>query len=296
MKYWLKASRLPSQTYIFSPLLLGQSCGSAHAAAWNWPIALLVHAFGLFIQLYIVYANDYADYQVDRLNDTYTTFSGGSRVLVDGDVTPQALKKAALLMAAASLGTALLLALFYQRPLAVLFAIVALLLLYAYSYPPFKLSYRGGGEFLQMIGVGGVLPVLGYYAQAGSFYHFPFPLFLILLPTNLACAIATSLPDEPSDRRGEKHTISVVCGVPRARLIILALNFLTITQFLFLLARTVDGTWLAAGSAAAALLFFSSMRLSRSALPGTRSLGYFVFLNITTTLLITAGLSLLCFA
>ncbi|GAK56512.1 UbiA prenyltransferase [Candidatus Vecturithrix granuli] len=293
MKRWLKASRLPSQAYIFFPLLLGQILAYAHAATWDWPIALLVHAFGLFIQLYIVYANDYADYQVDTLNDTYTIFSGGSRVLVDGDITPEALKKAAFLMVGGSLGTALLLMMLYRRPWALLLATIALLLLYAYSYPPFRLSYRGGGEFLQMIGVGGVLPLFGYYAQAGDFIHFPCSLFLILLPTNLACAIATSLPDEPSDRRGQKHTISVVFGNQRARQIILCLNFLTITQFLFLLVENIDGICLMGGIAVMTLTFCLSILFCRSAVPGTRSLMYFVFSNILITLLTTTGLALM---
>lgn len=293
VKRWLKASRLPSQTYIFFPLLLGQILGYAHIATWHWPIALLVHVFGLFIQLYIVYANDYADYQVDILNDTYTIFSGGSRVLVDGDITPEALKKTAFLMAAGSVGTALWLMMFYRRPWGLMFVGIALLLLYAYSYPPFRLSYRGGGEFLQMLGVGGVLPLFGYYAQAGNLIHFPFSLFLILLPTNLACALATSLPDEPSDRRGQKHTISVVFGNQRTRQIILCLNFLTITQFLFLLAENIDGICLMAGIAVMTLPFCLSILLYSSAVPGTCSLVYFVFLNILTTLLTTAGLALM---
>ncbi len=295
MKRWLKASRLPSQTYIFFPLLLGQILAYTHVATWDWPVALLVHTFGLFIQLYIVYANDYADYHADTLNDTYTIFSGGSRVLVDGDITPEALRKAAFLMAASSLGTALLLIIFSRRPGALVFAAIALLLLYVYSYPPFRLSYRGGGEFLQMIGVGGVLPLFGYYAQTGDFIHFPFSLFLILLPTNLACAIATSLPDEPSDRRGQKHTISVVFGNQRARQIILCLNFLTIAQFLFLLAENIDGLWLLGGIGAMTLPFFLIILLFGSAAPGTRSLVYFVFLNILITLMTTVGLSLMCF-
>lgn len=296
MTHWLKASRLPSQTYIFFPLLLGQILGYTRIAEWNWPIALLVHVFGLFIQLYIVYANDYADYQVDILNDTYTIFSGGSRVLVDGDITPNVLKKAAFLMAGGSLGTALLLTIFFRRPLALMLVMMALLLLYAYSYPPFRLSYRGGGEFLQMIGVGGVLPLFGYYAQAGSLVHFPYTLFSILLPINLACAIATSLPDEPSDRRGQKHTISVLFGIQHARQIILGLNFLTIIQFLFLLFEYRDGISLMGGAVVVTLPFLLAFRLSGSALPGTRSLSYFVFLNILITFLTTIRLSLLFFA
>jgi 1,4-dihydroxy-2-naphthoate octaprenyltransferase len=107
--------------------------------------------------------------------------------------------------------------------------------------------------------------------------------------------IATSLPDEPSDRQGQKHTISVVFGNQRARQIILCLNFLTITQFYFP-RENIDRLLLLEGIVPWRLPFFLIICFSGQPLQETRSLGYFVFPNILITLMTTVGLSLMCFA
>ena len=86
-KAWIKASRLPSQLYIFTPLLAGQLYAWGSGYPWDGTAFILVYVFGLFLQLFIVYANDLADYSVDRNNRWFTIFSGGSRVLVEGELT-----------------------------------------------------------------------------------------------------------------------------------------------------------------------------------------------------------------
>ena len=68
---WLQASRLASQAYIFFPLLLGQGFYRQTGGELNPAVLFWVGAYGLMIQLFIVYANDYADAEVDRLNTTY---------------------------------------------------------------------------------------------------------------------------------------------------------------------------------------------------------------------------------
>ena len=112
----------------------------------------------------------------------------------------------------------------HQTAVGLSLAVLALGLLWAYSYPPLRLSYRGGGELLQMLGVAGVLPLYGYLAQGGALEAFPWALTAMLLPTHLACAISTALPDEPSDRLGDKRTWAVHVGGERAAWTILALN------------------------------------------------------------------------
>ena len=79
-----------------------------------------------------------------------------------------------------------------------------------------------------MLGVGVCLPIYGYYAQAGALAGFPWPLFYVLLPTQLACAIATSWPDEPSDRRSEKRTMTVSLGQRGAQRAVIALHVLAL--------------------------------------------------------------------
>ncbi|WP_437897261.1 prenyltransferase [Sorangium sp. So ce124] len=232
LRAWLDASRLASQPSIALPLLLGQLVG-AQAAGRPLDLGTLaaVQLFGLLDQLFIVYANDVADRETDRRNRTATPFSGGSRVLVEGRLSPRALGAAAAVCAAAlvAVSSALAAALATAAAaLLVLLAIAALLLLWAYSYPPLRLSYRGGGELLQMVGVGAVLPLYGYIAQGGDPARFPFALLVFLLPSHLACAIATALPDEPSDRESGKRTLPVRVGGERAARWVVLLNGLSL--------------------------------------------------------------------
>ena len=219
---WVQAARLPSQMYIFWPLLLGQSL--AMRDGFSWEIVILCHLYGLASQLYIVFANDVADVETDRENVTYTMFSGGSRVLVQGLLPRSRLVRAAACCALISVLAGLALGLRHQHWLPLPLIVFGLVLLWAYSYPPIRLSYRGGGEFLQMIGVGLVLPLIGYSAHAGNVEGLPWTLLPLLLALSLSCAMATALPDEPSDRIADKRTHAVRAGVSGSQRVILAMN------------------------------------------------------------------------
>jgi len=178
---------------------------------------LIAQSFGVVDQLFIVFANDAADWRSDAANSTYNRYSGGSRVVSEGKLSPRALKRAAWGMGIVLLGGSALVGLVAERPTLPLLAALAVLLLWAYSYPPLRLSYRGGGEFLQALGVGAVLPVVGFYLQAGSLEQIP---WLALVPSLLlgwAGNLTTALPDAPSDRAAGKRTFAVRRGELRAR-------------------------------------------------------------------------------
>lgn len=290
--HWLQASRLPSQSYIFFPLLLGEALAFCRIGTVNWAVLGLTHLFGLCIQLFIVYANDYADYAVDVLNTTYTPFSGGSRVLVDGVLTRLELGVASVTMTGCALLTGGWLHWAYQRPWALLFAAVALALLHAYSYAPFRLSYRGGGEVLQMLGVGAVLPLFGYYAQTGTLHRFAVATFWILLPTNLACAIATSLPDEPSDRRGRKRTASVWMGNRIAKMCVLGLNSFAITVLNWNLSTEFSRGLQLLALLSLVLPLLLVVMMYHKAKPGTPQMSVFVACSIFLTLGMTIWMTI----
>jgi 1,4-dihydroxy-2-naphthoate octaprenyltransferase len=229
---WIQASRLFSQSYIFIPLLLGQAIQHHNSNKIDFTLLIFVQLYGIFNQLYIVYANDYADRETDKKNETFTIFSGGSRVIADGKIKPGSLLFAAWLMAISCLLLAGITAYFAGRPGLIILSSVGLFLLYAYSFPPFRISYVGGGEFLQMFGVGLILPLYAYVAQNGVLHLFPMECLLVLLPINLACAIATSLPDTPSDRDSGKHTIAVISGDQKAKLLIIVLELFSVIMFI----------------------------------------------------------------
>lgn len=285
LRAWLKASRLPSQLYICIPLIAGQLYARSAGHALNAWIFFWVQCFGIGIQLYIVYANDYADVAADLINRTYTAYSGGSRVLVDGEISRSALGRAAIVAALVAVGTGLVLGSVWGRWFAVALVLVSILLLYLYSYRPARLNYRGGGEILQMVGTGVVLPVFGWYAQSGTMVGFPVPYLAALLPSMLACAITTSLPDEISDRESRKRSASVLLGQRPAQTMVIVLHTASIV-FLFLvsMART-DGSVSSLGLIA--LLAIVAQFLLFGGSPGSSRLLWFGVSSIVTTLMIT---------
>ncbi|NDV18603.1 prenyltransferase [Pseudodesulfovibrio sp. JC047] len=287
---WLKAARIPSQTYIFLPLLLGEIIALSTGQPFDVWTVVLVHLFGLTIQLYIVFANDYADQETDRRNITFTPFSGGSRVLVDGDLHPHAILTAARLMAICSIVIGSGLSVRGETIFPVLLAAAGVVLLWMYSYPPIKLSYRGGGELLQMIGVGVVLPLMGYSAMTQGIHHFSWEFLKVILPTQLACAIGTAVPDEPSDRIGQKRTIPVLLGPIASRILVIALHSLTAAQLIGLFPPT----------SAHLFAWFSIIFLTASILgqlffitnkPGSSGVLIFTLLSILSTL---TSMTILC--
>jgi 1,4-dihydroxy-2-naphthoate octaprenyltransferase len=283
---WLRASRLPAQSYLALPLLLGQALHVAAGGALSPAILVLTHLFGVLDQLAIVYANDVADRETDALNTTATIFSGGSRVLVEGALSARALGVAALVAASLALGCGVALACLFGRWLCVPGAALALLLLWLYSYPPARLSYRGGGELLQMLGVGALLPPFGYHAQSGELRAFPWSLLAVLLPAQLACALATTLPDEPSDRASRKRTAAVLLGPRAVRAVIALLQVVTVAQLHLHAARWLRGlprAWLAlpAGAGLAGLGFARTR-------PGSAGMTIGVGLHVLFTLGVVA--------
>lgn len=290
---WFQAARMPSQVYIFLPLLMGQAMAFTQGA-FSWSVFLFCHLYGLAMQLFIVFANDVADEDTDRLNSTYTIFSGGSRVLADDCLSSRSLFSAAGVSALLCLLAGVLLAWFSSGWGPLLLVLLGLVLLWAYSFKPFRLSYRGGGELLQMLGVGGVLPMLGYLAQHGSLSGIYWPYMGLMLLLALSCAMSTSLPDEPSDRLSLKKSSSVLLGGRLNQRLILALNagaFFLLALFMlhglgytgmYLIALLCLGLW------------FSGVLLLDQK-PGSLGLSVFVASSVSFSLLPMAGVSMALF-
>jgi 1,4-dihydroxy-2-naphthoate octaprenyltransferase len=273
---WLKAARLPSQTYIAFPLLFGQMIYLVQWGQLDILMIVLVQAFGLLDQFYIVFANDYSDWETDQKNDTYNMFSGGSRVLVDGELNRGQLGAAAWITSLGAIGITGLISYLNGTWIALILGVVGVLLLWGYSFKPFLLSYRGGGEFLQMAGVGGVLPLLGYVAQnGGSLEGFPWLLLAVTLPISLACGITTSLPDRPSDLGSSKNTSAVLLGQKGAQSLALILFASSVAAWIVLFGGVFSAltVWIPAGIA---IFFFAVAVLDWGGKAGEGKLNNFV--------------------
>jgi 1,4-dihydroxy-2-naphthoate polyprenyltransferase len=214
---WVQAARPLAAANVAMPLMLGQALAFAAHGRFAWSLFGAVQLLGVFNQLFIVFANDFADREADALNPSPSVVSGGSRVIQEGKLAPEALRKAAWLMLAAMVVVALVLALIHRLWWLPVLVLAGAALLWAYSFAPLRLSYRGRGELLQGVGVGVILPITGFYVQAGSFAGFPWlglaPCFLLAYVGN----ILTSLPDFTGDRAANKRTYPVRVGQFDAR-------------------------------------------------------------------------------
>ncbi|MBP7682304.1 MAG: prenyltransferase [Deltaproteobacteria bacterium] len=231
-KAWLRAARPHAQANIALPIALGVAAAVGTGAALEgWMLAACA-AFSVLDQLFIVFANDYADRHTDSAARTWV--SGGSGVLVDGSLSPAHVRRAALAHLVGLLVLALVLV--TRRPWMIAASLSAIVLMQLYSYAPVRLSHRGGGEWLQGAGIGLVLPWVGFYLVTGD-PRAPLAILLPMVLFGVAGNISTAVPDLAADRAVGKRTLPVVVGDTRAR----------IAGVFFLLCAMVLAAWLARG-------------------------------------------------
>jgi len=213
MKVWIQASRPLAHINIAVPLVLGQAAAWHVTGRFSWWWLAAAILWGLLDHLFVVFANDFADHEAD--SGRRTLLSGGSGVIPEGKLTSRqvgrAAQSAALLLLLYSCGLV-----FVGRTLTPFYAVAALLLMWLYSFNPVRLSYRGGGELLQGIGVGIGLPSLGYYLQT----EIVFAPGWVMGPAALlgVCSnVLTALPDIEDDAAAQKQTWPVRQGMRSAR-------------------------------------------------------------------------------
>jgi 1,4-dihydroxy-2-naphthoate octaprenyltransferase len=199
------------------PLFLGggfvlYALGAAIAAAHGATIDVRRYALGQLavtcLQLMTHYANEYFDLEADRANATPTRWSGGSRVLVGGELEPRVALIAALVLAAsggvlaAVLGSATL--------------VVIGVLAWCYSAPPLRLCARGLGELDTAIVVTVLVPWLACSLQGGTDVAAVVRAVVPLALLQFAMLIAIEFPDAAGDAATGKRTLVVILGARAA--------------------------------------------------------------------------------
>lgn len=213
---WLQALRLQFYPMAFLAYALGALAatqGRALAAPafwWGWAILLLLEAATVFV-------NDVEDAESDRRNRFWGPFTGGSRVIAQGLLTPRALRRGAgLALAGAGAIAAGLFATGAPPAAAPALAGLAAAALF-YTLPPLKLSHRGLGEIdvaaTHSIGV----MLFGWTLQGGAILA-PLPWLLAapLALSVLPAIILSGVPDAEADAAAAKRTLVGLLGVGTA--------------------------------------------------------------------------------
>ena len=213
MKSWIQAARPLAHVNIVVPLLLGQVAAWHVTGRFSWRWFAVALLWGALDHLFVIFSNDFADHKAD--SGQRTLLSGGSGVIPEGKLSPNQVERAAQLSARALMLYSCGLW-FAGRTWTPIYGLAALLLMWLYSFAPVRLSYRGGGEVLQGIGVGLGLPSFGFYVQSAGVIAPGWvigPAVLLGICSN----VLTALPDVEDDRRAQKKTWPVRHGMASAR-------------------------------------------------------------------------------
>lgn len=214
MRYWMKAIRIPFFTATIIPVLFGFILAWHDTSIFIWQRFLLTLTGAVLMHAGTNLANDYFDYLAgcDEANPTPTPFSGGSRVIQDGQIPPKKILYASLVSFA--LGSAIGLYLNYicGRNIILILGVIGVFLGFFYSARPFKIGYGSFGEIATGIGFGPLMVMGSYYVGAGQL---PFKIFLASIPIGILIALVlfiNEFPDYVGDKAVGKRTLVVMLG------------------------------------------------------------------------------------
>jgi 1,4-dihydroxy-2-naphthoate octaprenyltransferase/chlorophyll synthase len=214
---WIFALKPASWPKLFVPAVFGQVLGASASDGLDLPAlgwGLGFTAFGLG---FIVLVNDWGDREVDSIKRKMFPEGCSPKTIPDGILGANAVGIAGALAAGATVLAAAGAEEGLQRPLAFEAGLSCMLIFVAYTLPPIRLNYRGGGELLEMLGVGLTLPLYNVYLQADAIVPRAWPWIAGFSVLSLASGIASGLSDEESDRVGGKRTFALMFGNAAAR-------------------------------------------------------------------------------
>ena len=207
---YLLATRPAFLTITLAGCLLGLSTAVAGGTAFDWGRAAVTLLLALLAHAGINVFNDYCDHLngTDARNtQRIYPFTGGSRFIQNGVLTPRQVRAFAALLFAATIGGGLWLLGVAGTGLAWI-GLAGLFIGWAYSAPPLMLNSRGVGELC--VTAGFLLVVAGAdYAQRGAFAPLP---WLAGLPYALLVAnilYINQFPDRAADlASGKLHWVA----------------------------------------------------------------------------------------
>lgn len=172
-----------------------------------------------------------------------TPFSGGKKTIVDGKLTVYEAKIIAVLTMAVAALIGIYIS-FYHEPKVFIIGLVGFIFAIIYSLPPFKLAYRGLGEFTVGLTFGPLILLGTYLVQAHSISG---EIILVSLPIGLLITNVlwiNQYPDYRADKKGAKMNWVVRLGRKKAIIIYVLLFGLSYLSLFFILILFKNPFWL----------------------------------------------------
>lgn len=224
---WLKGMRLQFYPMTWLAYTAGALAASPADGVFGNPLFWLGYLCLFLMEVATVLTNEWVDFQSDRNNRFFSTFTGGSRVLVESLLSLRELRTGiAVALVAFLASSALLLSMMPASALAVVsvLGVVMTILAIGYTAPPLKLCYRGLGELDVSVthSIGVIL--CGYVFLGGAWNDaLPWLLSLPLLLAIMPSITLSGIPDLEADAAAGKRTLAVRLGQRGA--LMLAITF-----------------------------------------------------------------------
>ncbi len=218
LKIWIKATRSPFLTATFMPVALGAAISWSEAGRFDILTFLMVLAGVSLLHLAANLCNDYFDHVTknDWLNKNPTPFSGGSRVIQEGMISPKGILVASLVFFCAGSLVGLWLNHRMATNVILFLGITGVFLGFFYTALPLKIGYRGIGEMVVGFCFGPLVVMGSYYAQA---MRFSWTAFWASIPVGILVALIlfiNEFPDYEADKMVNKNTFVVLLGKEKA--------------------------------------------------------------------------------
>ena len=204
---WIEAMRLRTLPVSIAGVLAGTGCARM-AGQTRWGAAALCLVFAVLAQIASNFANEYFDFKagLDRPGR-----EGPRRGVTEGDITPEAMKRAVWLTLDMACCVGMGLVAYGGWWLIGAGAVIALGAL-AYSAGPYPLSRHGLGEVAVIVFFGLVPVSLTFYVQAGVFAAWVFKTGLAIGLMGANILIVNNYRDMDDDKAVGKLTLAVKIG------------------------------------------------------------------------------------
>ncbi|MBX2842505.1 MAG: prenyltransferase [Flammeovirgaceae bacterium] len=197
-----------SMSYTFGTTIC-LSLGYTQLSLFNYIVGLVAV---WCIHLMTHYCNEYYDLEADRANLSFTKWTGGSRVLVEGKVKPETSIGLGYILLFVGIGLTMIM----PNKSASWIVTAGLFFGWFYTAPPFKFNYTGLGEFAVATTLVFLVPSIGFALQAGEVLA---PILIILLPAFIIQynrMMIMNLSDHDGDVVVGKKTVVVALGPEKA--------------------------------------------------------------------------------
>jgi 1,4-dihydroxy-2-naphthoate octaprenyltransferase len=221
---WLRALRAPFFVGTLTPAAFGAAYAHFSGFAFDWGLFWLTMLGTALANAGCNLANDYFDHRSgDDLLTRATPFSGGSKVIQEGLLSPAQVRNASIISLVLCAAIGLYLNARTGGWILLLVGVVGIVIAWFYTAPPLRFGSRSGvGEVVCVLGCGPVIAFGAFFVQTRTL---SWPGFVAGLPIGLLMGLVlfiNEFQDVEADAAVGKRTLVVVLGTKAASLVLSA--------------------------------------------------------------------------